>query len=338
MFFSEELGYYVVTRHVGRPRDLQAAEGPRSENTQAPYKPRPAEVEAGPRRGQLPRLRGPVGPPAAGAHAPAGFHRQGVHAAPRRGAGAADPRVDDGDARSLRAAGARLTSSPRSPRAAGAGDLPAARDPRRGRPAREGVGGQPRLPELRRRGGGGAGRTRREPGALLALLPGADRGAPARTAGRSAVGPRADRRRRSRSTRWPGSSTAADRRPRDDQRAARRGIKELLTQRERWLELCERPVDDPERGRGAAAARHAGLRLEAREGGGRDRRRSRCPRAPTCCCCSARPTTTRRSSPTPRASTCNARTPAPTSRSATASTSASAPRWRGWRRASCSRS
>ena len=41
------------------------------------------------------------------------------------------------------------------------------------------------------------------------------------------------------------------------------GIKELLAQRARWVELCARPVADPDRGRGAAAARHAGLRLEA---------------------------------------------------------------------------
>ena len=54
-----------------------------------------------------------------------------------------------------------------------------------------------------------------------------------------------------------------------------------------------RPVADPERGRGDAAARHAGVRLEAaREGGRRGSAASSCPRARTCCCCSARPTTT----------------------------------------------
>jgi cytochrome P450 len=45
VFFSEELGYYVVTRYADVLAILKQPRLFSSENTQAPYKPRPAEVE-----------------------------------------------------------------------------------------------------------------------------------------------------------------------------------------------------------------------------------------------------------------------------------------------------
>jgi cytochrome P450 len=45
VFFSEELGYYVVTRHADIHAIFKAPKVFSSENTQAPYKPRPPAVE-----------------------------------------------------------------------------------------------------------------------------------------------------------------------------------------------------------------------------------------------------------------------------------------------------
>ena len=119
------------------------------------------------------------------------------------------------------------------------------------------------------------------------------------------------------------------------------GLKELLTQRERWEDICARP-----RARSRARVEEMlristpvfawkRLRSSRRAVGDVDLPRGR--RA--CCSCSARRTTTRRSFERPRGHRpAAARTPATTSPSASASTSASARRWRGWRRRSCSRS
>ena len=56
------------------------------------------------------------------------------------------------------------------------------------------------------------------------------------------------------------------------------GLKELLTQRDRWEELCADPALGPGRGRGAAARRDAGVRVEAQGEGRRADRRRRDPR------------------------------------------------------------
>ena len=66
----------------------------RSENTQAPYKPRPPEVAArSSTRASFTRLLRALRPPAARPHAAARLHQEGVHAAPGRRARAADPRA-----------------------------------------------------------------------------------------------------------------------------------------------------------------------------------------------------------------------------------------------------
>ena len=67
------------------------------------------------------------------------------------------------------------------------------------------------------------------------------------------------------------------------------GLAELLQQPDRIDAIRARPEAHPHRRRGAAAPRHAGVRLEAAH---QEARRGSptptSPRAPTCCCCSAR--------------------------------------------------
>ena len=89
------------------------------------------------------------------------------------------------------------------------------------------------------------------------------------------------------------------------------------SQRERWEEHLRRPRADPGGGRGDAAHRHAGVRLEAPDEGAGARRRRR-PARGRAACCSARLREPRRDgrSRTPSASTSTARTRATTSPSA----------------------
>ena len=102
VFFSEELGYWVVTRYADIHAIFKAPKVFSSENTQAPYKPRPAAVERVLDEGNFRAYSG-----LSGRQPPEHTRLRGFIAkafTPRRvgGARAADPRADARDARPLR--------------------------------------------------------------------------------------------------------------------------------------------------------------------------------------------------------------------------------------------
>ena len=77
----------LLGRHALRRHPRRSSSDPQtfsSENTQAPYKPRPAEVQRILDDGGFSVVSGLSGTPAARPHAPARLHQEGVHAAARR--------------------------------------------------------------------------------------------------------------------------------------------------------------------------------------------------------------------------------------------------------------
>ena len=71
VFFSEELGYYVVTRHADIHAIFKQPKVVLEREHAGAVQAAPSRGRAGPGRGQLPGLQRAVGPPAARAHAPA---------------------------------------------------------------------------------------------------------------------------------------------------------------------------------------------------------------------------------------------------------------------------
>ena len=69
VFFSDELQYYVVSRHADIKAVFEDWQTFSSENAQAPLRPMGAAAQAGHARRRLHRLFRTVGPRAAGAHA-----------------------------------------------------------------------------------------------------------------------------------------------------------------------------------------------------------------------------------------------------------------------------
>ena len=132
---SSASGSSRATRTSGRSSRSPATFS--SENTQAPYKPRPPEVAAGPRRGRAsPRTRGSPARQPPDHTRLRGFIKKAF--TPRRVA-VLEPQIREIATRMIDEFDAR--GEPRRPgrrarlRAPRAGDLPPARRPRRGRPA-----------------------------------------------------------------------------------------------------------------------------------------------------------------------------------------------------------
>ena len=190
----------------------------------------PPEVAGDPRRRRTSRyVSGLSGAPASRPHAPARLHQEGVHAAARSPCWSREVRALTVAMIERIAARGRgdLVADARL-RAARARHLPPARRARRGRAAGQGVGAEPRLPELRRPADRASrSSTPRNLVELLALLPGARRVAASRSRATTcpatspastwratqSLEPRRDRRPR---------LHAAVRRARDDDLAARR--------------------------------------------------------------------------------------------------------------------
>ncbi len=134
MFFSEEIGYWVVSRYEDIKAIFKDPATFSSENTQEPYKPRPPEVarifaEAGVSHASS-GLSGRQPPTTPGCAASS----QGVHPAAHRRARARRPQARDRDDRALRVRGPRRSRHRPGLRAARPRGLPARRGPRLRRP------------------------------------------------------------------------------------------------------------------------------------------------------------------------------------------------------------
>ena len=345
VFFSEELGYWVVTRHDDIHAIFKDPATFSSENTQAPYKPRPPEVQAILDDGEFTRLLRAVSARQPPDHTRLrGFIKKAF--TPRRVA-VLEPQIRElatRDARRDRRHAARSTSSPSlTYELPGARHLPPARRARRGRRRTSRVGGQPRLPQLRRpRRSRSRASTRTTscatgatawssssrassdprddlPSDLARIYHEGDHSLSSDemaglvytqlTAGHETTSLAARRRPQGAADRSAGAGRTSARDPELIPTRASRSCCASSTPVFAWRRLTKKPatVGDVDLPEGSRVAALLGL--------GEPRRDDvRAPRG---------------------ASTSTARTPATTSPSDTASTSASAHRWRGWRPRSC---
>ena len=246
VFFSEELGFWVVTRHDDIRAIFKDPATFSSENTQATYKPRPPEIQAILDDGEFTAYSGLSARQPPDHTRLRGFIKKAF--TPRRVA-VLEPQILEIATRMLDEIDDSQRVRPRlvaDLRAAGARHLPPPRRARRGRRRRQAVGGQPGRAHLRRPLDRGAEGARAQPRALLALLPGARRSRASTTRATTCppTSPASTRTAttRSRSRRWAASST------RSSPPATRRrrsllagGLKDLLIQRGRWEDICADP-------------------------------------------------------------------------------------------------